>query len=73
MATTFLLEPIADKLGYSRRNGHNCVRCSDAFTNANVYTAAGWRETKLSGLCERCWDEVFAEEPEGDLSHLHWT
>lgn len=48
-------EPVAE--------GH-CLRCKDPFTEANVYTAAGWRETKISGFCERCFNEMFAEEDE---------
>lgn len=39
-----------------------CVSCKDQFGPANVFTAAGWRETQLSGMCERCWDETFADE-----------
>jgi hypothetical protein len=41
-----------------------CVKCKDAFSSENVYTEAGRRETALSGLCERCWDAMFAEDDE---------
>ena len=34
-----------------------CVKCKEAFTDANVFTPAGWKETKISGLCERCFNE----------------
>jgi hypothetical protein len=36
-----------------------CVQCKDAFTSANVFTPAGARETRISGMCERCWDKMF--------------
>jgi len=40
-----------------------CPRCKEAYNvTVYVFTAAGWRETKLSGLCDRCWDELFKEE-----------
>lgn len=42
-----------------------CLACGEAFTAKNAHTAAGWRETQISGMCEDCFDELFAE-PEGD-------
>lgn len=36
-----------------------CVRCKDPFTSANVFTPQGERETHISKLCERCWNEMF--------------
>lgn len=33
-----------------------CVKCKQPFSDANVHTSAGWRETKLSLMCEDCWD-----------------
>lgn len=39
-----------------------CVNCKQPFSVANVFTSAGWRETRLSGMCEKCWDETFAAE-----------
>lgn len=38
-----------------------CGSCRQPFTDANVHTAAGWAETKISGLCEDCFDAVFAD------------
>ncbi len=42
-----------------------CVRCREPFSEANTWTPAGWRETRLSGLCERCFDEV-TREPDSE-------
>jgi hypothetical protein len=39
-----------------------CVKCKKPFTEANVFTTAGWRETTLSGMCEACWDNLFKED-----------
>jgi len=36
-----------------------CCKCKQPFSDANVFTPAGWRETKASGLCEACWDAEF--------------
>ena len=41
--------------------GH-CYECKEPFTHKNVFTSAGWRETNISHLCERCWDAMFAED-----------
>lgn len=41
-----------------------CVRCKQPFSSNNVFSAAGWGETKISKLCEVCWDIVMGEEEE---------
>lgn len=41
--------------------GH-CRSCRQPFSDANVFTPAGWGETQLSKLCEKCWDEMWKEE-----------
>lgn len=38
-----------------------CVECEEPFSEENVHTEAGWRETQISGLCEDCFDEICAE------------
>lgn len=43
--------------------GH-CLECKEPFSSANVFTPAGWKETSISNLCERCWDSMFAEDDE---------
>jgi len=42
-----------------------CVDCGNAFTEENVHTADGWRETQISGLCEDCFD-LATEEPDDE-------
>lgn len=45
-------------------DGRTCVQCNQAFSNDNTWSEAGWRETQISGLCERCFDSEFADEEE---------
>ena len=40
-----------------------CICCKQSFTNANVFTSDGWKETQISGFCEACFDDI-AEEDE---------
>lgn len=54
------LEQLKADLKASVPPGH-CVSCQQPFTCENVRTPAGWAETKLSRLCENCWDEMCAE------------
>jgi len=44
-----------------------CVRCKQP-AYKNIYSEAGKREFKISGLCERCFDEVTYIE-EDDFDH----
>ena len=48
-----------------------CISCKQRFTDNNVHTDAGWRETQISGLCEDCFDGItlYDEDvPDGDIS-----
>ena len=47
-------------------NYTKCVCCNLPFTSQNVYSRAGWKETQISGMCEKCFDEAcyFPEEDE---------
>lgn len=45
-------------------NTPKCCSCKQAFTSANVHTSAGWAETRISGMCEDCFDAMFDEEEE---------
>lgn len=47
---------------------HKCILCDQPFTAANVFTDAGWREVRLSGMCEECFDREFADEEETGLT-----
>lgn len=42
-------------------NYTHCVECSLPFSPLNTTTEAGWIETQISGLCEKCFDELFIE------------
>lgn len=39
-----------------------CINCREPFSEKNVYTEAGRRETAISGLCEKCFDDMFKEQ-----------
>lgn len=39
-----------------------CVLCGEEFSDKNTHTDAGWKETKISGMCEDCFDDVLSEE-----------
>lgn len=42
-----------------------CIHCAQPFRrNVNVFSADGWREVAISGMCESCFDEVCAEPDE---------
>lgn len=41
-----------------------CISCAKPFTSDNVFTDAGWRETRLSHTCEKCFDALFADMDE---------
>ena len=59
-----LKEELADALGYdlAQKDQGRCVKCREPFVRGkNVFTDAGERETRLSGLCEACFDAMFAE------------
>ncbi|MGA7811184.1 hypothetical protein [Bradyrhizobium sp.] len=36
----------------------SCVRCEKRFGDDNCFTQKGWQETQISGLCEKCFDEM---------------
>lgn len=43
-----------------------CFECGQALHLPEAAsTAAGWRETQISGICEPCFDEMF-DEGEGN-------
>ena len=46
----------------------NCVCCNTPFSGKNVFTPSGWRETQISGMCEKCFDDLFKEDEPGDES-----
>ena len=42
-----------------------CINCSQPFTDKNVYSQDGWKETQISGMCEQCFDITFDDEANG--------
>lgn len=43
----------------------HCRKCRQPFEmGVNVFTDAGRRETAISGVCEKCFDEMFGDEDE---------
>jgi len=36
----------------------HCRICGQPFSDANVYSEAGWIETQINGLCEVCFDTL---------------
>lgn len=53
------LQQLASEGKLARRS---CFTCGKPFTPDNVRTAPGWRETQISGACETCFDQMFAED-----------
>lgn len=43
-----------------------CVSCDQPFTDSNVFTPLGWKETKISGMCEFCFDSLCMCEDEDE-------
>ena len=39
-----------------------CIKCGEDFSDKNTHTVAGWKETRISGMCEDCFDELFNKE-----------
>lgn len=44
----------------------DCIQCKCEFCTDNTKTRMGWRETQISGLCEKCFDESFADDEDDD-------
>lgn len=40
----------------------HCVDCGQIFSEANVLSVPGWRETQISGTCEACFNRMFGIE-----------
>lgn len=37
-----------------------CISCKQEVGDTNIHTLSGQKEYKISGLCEDCWDKIFA-------------
>lgn len=40
-----------------------CCNCNHDFAG-RTHTLLGWQETQISGWCEECFDDAFAEDDE---------
>jgi hypothetical protein len=56
-------ESLRQELFGKTPEGH-CVKCKEKFSNENVFSSLGWKETQISGICEKCWDAMFSENEE---------
>lgn len=47
---------------YDAMKFKRCLSCNNRFSNDNVQTLLGWRETQISGFCERCFDNFTSDD-----------
>ena len=47
---------------HDRMRFKDCVSCRKPFSDLNVKTPLGWKETQISGMCETCFDNLFADK-----------
>jgi hypothetical protein len=40
-------------------NHSSCLKCKEGFSDKNCFTPSGWRETQITGYCEKCFDQMF--------------
>lgn len=61
---TPFLNTLAEAAGFNLDNAANgcCIKCAEPFSDKNTHTAAGWKETRITGMCEDCFDKLFAKE-----------
>lgn len=52
---------IIDFQNNKQSNPNCCVLCNEEFSNRNVFSTLGWKETKISGICENCWNKKFKD------------
>lgn len=41
---------------------NHCIQCKQKFSDKNVFTEAGKAETKISQICEKCFDALFQDD-----------
>lgn len=44
---------------FGKTEAEHCVQCKQPFSDSNTHTEAGWKETKISRMCEDCFDKIF--------------
>ena len=57
-------DKLAEYAGLDKSQPANyCIKCKCPFKqDVNVFTPEGWRETRISRFCEKCFDELFEED-----------
>lgn len=70
MKPALMVESLRKVAGLAPKDGKKCVKCRTAFhfigtgipsksKPGDVYSMGGARETKISGMCEHCFDTLF--------------
>ena len=44
---------------YDAMRYKTCLQCQKGFTSQNTKSVQGWRETQITGMCERDFDALF--------------
>lgn len=57
-----LKNKLASQCGFSSVQYGHCISCKEPFSDTNVYSEAGWRETRISQMCEKCFDRCTEEQ-----------
>ena len=58
-------EFVAAAKEYGNKIQTHCINCQMAFSQENVMTSLGWVETQISGMCEKCFDDITSGMDEG--------
>lgn len=53
---------LSESCGFSAVPYGHCINCKQPFSDENVYSAAGWRETRITQMCEKCFDRCTQEQ-----------
>lgn len=57
-----LKEDLRSCYPYPNVTKDTCIHCGEKFSLENTFTPAGWRETRISQLCEKCFDNLVKED-----------
>lgn len=63
MSLAQIKHDLAIQAGFKPENKeqNKCISCSQEFVqDVNVHTDLGWKETRISGLCENCFDDIMS-------------
>lgn len=62
MAASKLVVALLPEQMQERLKSGVCISCGEPFSDKNVRTQAGWRETQISQTCETCFDSLFDDD-----------